>query len=693
MDFSIDESPAARSLGSLFKLTEVHLWDDGSTEERESPFLPEPIKLINGDKDCEENDYAGLKGFCSLPEDVELAKTLNDLGLPLSFNTNKEKRNGRTSGKRKGRRKNSQQTPSEIDDYMQDLTTVSELDSRSPALLRNTSEILDGREILMHGNVADLEGLSNLSLERGDSVTSTACTNTCSNEHDYNGEVSDLGCDHSLGRISGLGNPILDEAESTPCTNEMMTTAPCLDGGTSEESCLINEVADCDGKEKQELDSVHLETLMPVDHEAEGQSNNMSLQVIQDSDVAAYAHLSELANFNVIDNHQTGDSGEWVAYWDDFHMRTYFYNVKTEESTWDPPSGMEHLAYGDIVDPPSGVEHLAYVNITDEPINIVDEPINTSDELAELDNDQRDFRKSDEAQVSCDLQLHCNLTEDLGNYNQSLSQHLDEVAGNWLSADNVTSTNSAKRKKKLRRTKINRKLSISSEELEGVLQGVPPSISKYWCQRYLLFSKFDDGIMMDEEGWFSVTPEPIAKHHAARCGDGAIVDFFTGAGGNAIQFGRRSKHVIAIDIDPKKIDYARHNAAIYGVEDNIDFIKGDSFSLAPTLKANTVFMSPPWGGPNYSKVKRFDISTMLKPHDGQFLFEAGKRIAPKIVMFLPRNVDINQLAELSLSATPPWSLEVERNFLNGKLKAVTAYFLDPNMTWLPEYSMDDVRVH
>lgn len=42
--------------------------------------------------------------------------------------------------------------------------------------------------------------------------------------------------------------------------------------------------------------------------------------------------------------------------------------------------------------------------------------------------------------------------------------------------------------------------------------------------------------------------------------------------------------MIAIDIDPNKIDYARHNAAIYGVEDNIDFMKGDSFSLAPNLK-------------------------------------------------------------------------------------------------------------
>ena len=39
--------------------------------------------------------------------------------------------------------------------------------------------------------------------------------------------------------------------------------------------------------------------------------------------------------------------------------------------------------------------------------------------------------------------------------------------------------------------------------------------------------------------------------------------------------------MIAIDIDPIKIDYARHNAALYGV------IKGDCFSLAPKLKVRT----------------------------------------------------------------------------------------------------------
>lgn len=43
------------------------------------------------------------------------------------------------------------------------------------------------------------------------------------------------------------------------------------------------------------------------------------------------------------------------------------------------------------------------------------------------------------------------------------------------------------------------------------LQGLPRKLWKYWLQRYTLFSRFDEGVMMDEEGWYSVTPEVLAR--------------------------------------------------------------------------------------------------------------------------------------------------------------------------------------
>lgn len=63
-----------------------------------------------------------------------------------------------------------------------------------------------------------------------------------------------------------------------------------------------------------------------------------------------------------------------------------------------------------------------------------------------------------------------------------------------------------------------------------------PDLLKFWYQRYSLFSKFDLGIRLDRESWFSVTPEKVAEHLAERCRCDLIVDGFCGAGGNTIQF-------------------------------------------------------------------------------------------------------------------------------------------------------------
>jgi trimethylguanosine synthase len=40
------------------------------------------------------------------------------------------------------------------------------------------------------------------------------------------------------------------------------------------------------------------------------------------------------------------------------------------------------------------------------------------------------------------------------------------------------------------------------------------------------------------QGWYSVTPEVVASHQAARGACRVMVDAFAGCGGNAIQFAR-----------------------------------------------------------------------------------------------------------------------------------------------------------
>ncbi|XP_049874551.1 trimethylguanosine synthase [Pectinophora gossypiella] len=224
-----------------------------------------------------------------------------------------------------------------------------------------------------------------------------------------------------------------------------------------------------------------------------------------------------------------------------------------------------------------------------------------------------------------------------------------------------------KRKRRQKRYKLDSDISEMPPELAG-----DPKMIKYWKKRHSLFHRFDEGIKLDRESWFSVTPENVARHIANKYIYDVVLDAFCGAGGNTIQFAMVSEKVIAIDIDPVKIEMARHNATVYGVADRIDFIVGDFFELAPRMKADMVFLSPPWGGPKYSENYKYDIETMLEPRPASELMRAARDINPNIALYLPRNTRTDQIVDLAKEAG--CSVEVEQSYLDRRFVAITAYF-------------------
>ncbi|OUM68438.1 hypothetical protein PIROE2DRAFT_27798, partial [Piromyces sp. E2] len=195
---------------------------------------------------------------------------------------------------------------------------------------------------------------------------------------------------------------------------------------------------------------------------------------------------------------------------------------------------------------------------------------------------------------------------------------------------------------------------------------------KYWHQRYSLFSKFDDGIYLIL--LFSVTHERISQHIAKRCKCNVIVDGFCGAGGNSIQFAKYCGRVISIDIDPVKIECAKNNARIYGVEDKIEFVNGDFIKLIPSIKErynpDVIFLSPPWGGPSYLKLDYYDLNC-VQPIDGITLFNMVKSVTNNIAYYLPRTCDYDQIKSL---AGPGQICELEQEYLNDKMRSLTVYF-------------------
>ncbi|OEH74882.1 hypothetical protein cyc_08091 [Cyclospora cayetanensis] len=101
-------------------------------------------------------------------------------------------------------------------------------------------------------------------------------------------------------------------------------------------------------------------------------------------------------------------------------------------------------------------------------------------------------------------------------------------------------------------------------EFVGKRQHSKGEQEKRHSRRLELFSRFDEGIELDDDMWWSVTPEQLAMHTAERCSCDLLLDGFAGAGGNAIAFARSCGFVLACEIDKARIGLAKANAAVYG---------------------------------------------------------------------------------------------------------------------------------
>ncbi|SGZ49310.1 CIC11C00000001975 [Sungouiella intermedia] len=190
---------------------------------------------------------------------------------------------------------------------------------------------------------------------------------------------------------------------------------------------------------------------------------------------------------------------------------------------------------------------------------------------------------------------------------------------------------------------------------------LPTNCKKYWNKRYNIFSKFDDGVFLTSELWYSVTPESTAKSTARivrkllpDCEN--VLDVCCGGGGNTIQFARYFKSVGGVDINANNIKCTKHNCGIYGVEDNTWFYQGDWNVMSqstdwipefiPNEKFDFIFCSPPWGGPKYKTRGAFDLYAM-KPLELRSLCTSMMKFTDNYGLFLPRYLDLDQIREVT----------------------------------------------
>ena len=173
--------------------------------------------------------------------------------------------------------------------------------------------------------------------------------------------------------------------------------------------------------------------------------------------------------------------------------------------------------------------------------------------------------------------------------------------------------------------------------------------NQYYVQRYYFFSLFDEGIQMDTESWYSVTPEEISEYISSiipDSSDSTILDAFCGCGGNAIFFSKKFKKVIANDLFIEKINMTKNNTRIYNCPNNIEYHSVDFLKLnLNEEKIDYIFLSPPWGGPDYKNDSVYSLKKWITP-DIDKIIQKSFKMCKNIILYLPRNTDLKELADI-----------------------------------------------
>ena len=128
--------------------------------------------------------------------------------------------------------------------------------------------------------------------------------------------------------------------------------------------------------------------------------------------------------------------------------------------------------------------------------------------------------------------------------------------------------------------------------------------------------------------------------------DCSVIDGFCGSGGNVIQFSKYCSEVFAIDIDPKKLEICKNNCKIYNCKDNIHFIEYDFLKIQNydkiKVKADYIFLSPPWGGVAYKKSDIYSIKESMNP-DISEIIRVSLKIVKYIMFYVPRTLMLDEL--------------------------------------------------
>lgn len=185
-----------------------------------------------------------------------------------------------------------------------------------------------------------------------------------------------------------------------------------------------------------------------------------------------------------------------------------------------------------------------------------------------------------------------------------------------------------------------------------------------------IYKKFGGHYLADDMTYLMGIDIRFTDHLASRMKDRVVLETCTGGGFSTISLAKYAKHVYTVEIDRLRMNDAKRNAEIAGVDKKITYINGDVLSdevdkLLPEI--NAAFLDPDWAVSGSEHKYQFIRSNTRPPSDT--LLNVILLKTPNITLVQPPLIHSDEFKSL-----PPH--ELERLYLNGRHELYCLHFGD-----------------
>lgn len=184
--------------------------------------------------------------------------------------------------------------------------------------------------------------------------------------------------------------------------------------------------------------------------------------------------------------------------------------------------------------------------------------------------------------------------------------------------------------------------------------------------------KFSRNIKYDEDAYYMSCPEFIADYIANLLkGYKCAVELCSAIGITACALAKNIEKVYAVEIDSQRIEMAKYNATLYGVNSKIDFIQGDVLNtdLLKSIQAEVAILDPDWSVDENTPEIHSSSLENTTPNAIELVKKVRKYITNNIVIRVSKNVSAEELKNLG-------SCHIHNIIYGNKLRFKYAFYLE-----------------